>query len=888
MKITNEILRNSFLCNFKVKYLWSNEIPKNGTQKKIEYLEKKLLQKFISKKNIQVKRLNLTEIKNASHSNLLGFYNLIIINNQFSLEYPLIEFHLDKNDKQKLRFYFFLAKDRISKEEIEYYKEISKALLLSLKINHANCSIIFDYDLKIKNFKLLVEGINSTFKRIKNIIHDESIKPTRLSHCFTCELNEFCKDYLIKEGNLKLLGRISDKIILKYNSKGIFSINQLSYTFRPRRKKQQTEKKGRYLLELKALSLREKKTHVLNRRTLPNAKNELYIDFEGNLNHSIYLIGIVLKRDDRISKYTFWSEQSNQANIFTDFFEFVFELKEDFYLFHYGSYELKAIRKINQKFSIISQEKLEQLEKKMVNLLDYFYSDVFPPTYSNGLKEIAKYLGFEWSKKQANGIQVTYWRNDWLEFKRQKIKRKIITYNIEDCLALIEIKKWLTDIFEAKENLTDVILDTRRHLKSKGSLKYGKPNFLIEEYKEVNKLAYFNYQRERVFVRDKKFKKDYSPKSLIPRFRNKINTNEYPLAAEYCQRCGSCKLIAHQNHPRVILDLKIHSTGIKKNCILFHGQRFRCKECQYVFKPIEYVRRNKYGYNLRIWIVNHVVSYRMSYGNIKKLLLEYFQISLSISSMTNIRAEFANKYSLLIEEFKDTLKHGNLIQGDETKVNLRKESGYIWVLTNLTTVIYYYQPNREGKFLNSFLVGFKGVVVSDFYAAYDSINSPQQKCLIHLIRDINDDLFQNQINKDMQFIAKSFGILIKKIISTVDRFGLRKRNLKKHNNDVNKFYKDLTKFELKTDLGKKWHKRFLKNKEKLFTFLNYDGIPWNNNNAEHAVKSFALHRRNINGLYTRKGMEEFLVLLSIAETCKFRGISFWEFLKSKKLSLKNI
>jgi hypothetical protein len=34
-------------------------------------------------------------------------------------------------------------------------------------------------------------------------------------------------------------------------------------------------------------------------------------------------------------------------------------------------------------------------------------------------------------------------------------------------------------------------------------------------------------------------------------------------------------------------------------------------------------------------------------------------------------------------------------------------------------------------------------------------------------------------------------------------------------------------------------KRIEKNRNKLFTFLNYDGVPWNNNNAEHAVQAFA-------------------------------------------------
>ena len=68
-----------------------------------------------------------------------------------------------------------------------------------------------------------------------------------------------------------------------------------------------------------------------------------------------------------------------------------------------------------------------------------------------------------------------------------------------------------------------------------------------------------------------------------------------------------------------------------------------------------------------------------------------------------------------------------------------------------------------------------------------------------------------------------------------------------------------------------YRKRFEKNRNKLFTFLECDGVPWNNNNAEHAIKAFARLRRTMGGASTVKGIEEYLVLLSISETCKAKG-----------------
>jgi Transposase IS66 family len=72
-----------------------------------------------------------------------------------------------------------------------------------------------------------------------------------------------------------------------------------------------------------------------------------------------------------------------------------------------------------------------------------------------------------------------------------------------------------------------------------------------------------------------------------------------------------------------------------------------------------------------------------------------------------------------------------LLHVDETKVNLKDKDGFVGVFANMEDVAYVYSDTREGDLLQTMLKDFKGVLVSDFYAAYDSIQSPQQKCLIH-------------------------------------------------------------------------------------------------------------------------------------------------------------
>ena len=55
---------------------------------------------------------------------------------------------------------------------------------------------------------------------------------------------------------------------------------------------------------------------------------------------------------------------------------------------------------------------------------------------------------------------------------------------------------------------------------------------------------------------------------------------------------------------------------------------------------------------------------------------------------------------------------------------------------------------------------------------------------------------------------------------------------------------------------------------------------------ENAIKDFAMLRRSVGGVSTESGMSDYLVLLSIRQTLKRRGVSFLDFLVSGKKDLE--
>jgi len=112
-----------------------------------------------------------------------------------------------------------------------------------------------------------------------------------------------------------------------------------------------------------------------------------------------------------------------------------------------------------------------------------------------------------------------------------------------------------------------------------------------------------------------------------------------------------------------------------------------------------------------------------------------------------------------------------------------------------------YAESREAAIAGDLLEGFRGVLVSDFYAAYDSVPCAQQKCLIHLMRDINEDLHKNPFDSELKEIAGRFGSLLREIVETIDAHGLKARYLTKRKPSAMGFIEHVVGMKCVTEAG---------------------------------------------------------------------------------------
>jgi predicted RecB family nuclease len=716
----------------------------------------------------------------------------------------------------------------------------------------------------------------------------------RNAHCPECQFQEACYKKLKERDCISLLSGMPSKVILKFQKKGFYSVAQLSHLFRPRRRRQHPQAPTNYLWELKALAITEQKTFVLCPPDIKESSIAIYLDMEGIPDENrIYLIGVLIVEQGQENKtHSFWADKAeNEKEIFADVFALLKQYPE-VPIYHYGSYETRSLKQAQKKWPALKNE-INNVESQMINLLSILRTHVYPPIYSNGLKDLAHFLGFKWAMDNATGLLSVQWRKGWESSNEILIKEHLLQYNLDDCRALLIVKQWFSHLATDTEHKD---IQQVAAMKKQSMFKFQNNPELGTDFQYISKAAYFDYQRSKIYWRNKnaisnaviKEQKPKSQKGIMVWQPRKVHEVIMLPPLNACPKCGAIKVYQYKKKVKLVqTDLKFTATGIKQYVVEYQGTRSKCSKCFSQYNDHNF-RRFQYGDNVFVYATNLYLRYNISNYMISQIMQEQFGIWINPMYLVMRKQKWWQSWQPEVDYIWQIIRYSPVIHIDETSIKLKNKNGHVWVFATTHTVLYHYTDTREGNFLLDWLKQYTGVIITDFFASYEALPVNRQKCLIHLIRDLNDDLFKNPFDEEYKGMVIGFNTLLRKIIDTVDRYGLKKIHLQKHFSDTEKFFHQFIECTYKSELANKCSKRFQKHWGQLWAFLKSDGVPWNNNNAEAAVKAFAQYRRGVKGMIAEKGLREYLKILSIAQTCRYRNIKFLSFLRRKSGLWENI
>lgn len=193
---------------------------------------------------------------------------------------------------------------------------------------------------------------------------------------------------------------------------------------------------------------------LLSEEELPTAPVELYFDIEAAPEHNlVYLHGVLVV--DRIAQTEIFhplvaESPELEGDIWEQFLELVWRYPTA-PIYHFCPYEPQTVKRLAEVYGA-PRELIEPLVERFVDLHERFTRVVTLPIERYALKQIARWIGFDWRDADANGAQSIYWYAQWLDTGDRTFLDAILRYNEDDCRATHRVKDWLVE-FNAEHRL---------------------------------------------------------------------------------------------------------------------------------------------------------------------------------------------------------------------------------------------------------------------------------------------------------------------------------------------------------------------------------------------------------------------------------------------------
>lgn len=266
-------------------------------------------------------------------------------------------------------------------------------------------------------------------------------------------------------------------------------------------------------------------------------------------------------------------------------------------------------------------------------------------------------------------------------------------------------------------------------------------------------------------------------------------------------------------------------------------------------------------------------------GQVVAVLDGHLQCPISEGGLAEIGHRLATVLTPWYEEIQTLCLGAPVLHVDETGWRTAGRTGWPWCATATGATYYWIHDGRGREALDEFFTReFSGVLVTDFWSAYDAVALFQQKCWPHLLRDLKAvDEREAQAADGGSEEWRGFAKRLRRVYADGIRLKLARDDL-----SAGAFESRLTAlYGRLTDLGsaawthvdaKRLAGRLAKYWDALLLFVERPEVPSSNNRAEREIRPAVLMRKASCGSATSRGSQTRSVLMSVYRTLKQRGV----------------
>lgn len=338
---------------------------------------------------------------------------------------------------------------------------------------------------------------------------------------------------------------------------------------------------------------------------------------------------------------------------------------------------------------------------------------------------------------------------------------------------------------------------------------------------------------------------------------------------QYLERCPECN---HKLSKSIGVDEHIQEDIVpsRVEATRFHRHEYWCRHCgkrvtaPYAADEVPCGYLGPRTLAMIVWLKHYTI---LPGNKIKAILRDFCGLHISEGTIPQALQRLARYLRVEAEVVLKAIQYAAYKQSDETGWNINGIGHWLWTVMNGQWAYFRIHQSRGSKVIKELLGNpFKGVLVSDFFSAYNRMQGIKQKCLVHLRREMRNahgsdppDSFLKPYKKLTRILDDAIRLATRRDALSTLMFRRRTRRIKER----------LIDFGCASYSDKTWQrlsKRLLKHEKELFTFLDNPGIPNHNNAAERAIRPHVIARNRSFQNRTNKGAYAHGILTSLLQT----------------------
>jgi transposase len=252
----------------------------------------------------------------------------------------------------------------------------------------------------------------------------------------------------------------------------------------------------------------------------------------------------------------------------------------------------------------------------------------------------------------------------------------------------------------------------------------------------------------------------------------------------------------------------------------------------------------------------------------------HLRMKISDGGLTQMWHRLADGLRPWADAIGERCRNAGVLHADETGWRTHGETWWLWCFTTPDDTCYRLHAKRGHEAWDEFFkVQFDGILVSDFWKAYDRIATRHQKCWPHLLRDLkaveekreNDGDWPDYAGKLRRIYADAIRLDLARDETDPEAFTRRRDKL--HGRMGALAHAGWT-----NPHARRLAKRLDTYGEPLLTFVDHPDVPSSNNHAEREVRPAVLMRKVSYGSQSLRGADTRATLMTVFRTLHRRGL----------------